>query len=177
MSRSRSPHATRRPAARSALGRALGLLLAATGTVVASPVAVTATPAAPAAAARASVVDTDGDGLDDTIDGCPTVASANPTGCPTASRTVSLRWAEGRERLLARVTSPVPACASRARIKVFLDRRGGTDKLLASDASYRGRRAFEVPRGARYYAVVTPTYASGLAECAKGVSRTVKVPG
>ncbi len=32
--------------------------------------------------ARTVAVDSDGDGLDDLIDGCPTVASGNPTGCP-----------------------------------------------------------------------------------------------
>lgn len=126
--------------------------------------------------ARAAVADTDGDGLDDSIDGCPTVASGNPTGCPTASRKVSLKWLPGKRRLEARVTSPVNACAARARIKLFLDRRSGPDKLLASDASYQGRRRFKVPGGARYYVMVTPTYSTGIAECGKAVSRTVRVP-
>ncbi len=128
------------------------------------------------AATPASRVDTDGDGLDDAVDGCPAVASGNPTGCPTAARAVSLRWLAGARRLQARVTSPVDACAARARIKLFLDRRGGPDKLLASDASSRGRQRFRVPRGARYYVKVSASYSPGVAECATAVSRTVRVP-
>ncbi|MDR7251744.1 hypothetical protein J2X46_000716 [Nocardioides sp. BE266] len=132
----------------------------------------TASSAAPASL----LVDTDGDGLDDSLDGCPTVASGNPTGCPTASRRVSLTWLAGKHRLEARVTSPVEACASRARIKLFLDRRSGPDKLLSSDASFRGRHRFKVPGGARYYVKVSASYSPGLAECATTTSRTVRVP-
>lgn len=160
----------------SLLLRALALALAATGALLAPGGAASAEAATTAVARTAAAVDTDGDGLDDSLDGCPAVAAATATGCPTAWRKVSLKWLAGKRRLEARVTSPVTACAARARIKLFLDRRGGTDKLLASDASYEGRRRFAVPGGARYYALVTPTYASGVAECGKAVSRTVRVP-
>lgn len=156
------------------LRRAVALVLAATGLIVVP--AGLAPPPASAVAAAAYAGDTDGDGLDDSIDGCPTVASGNPTGCPTAWRKVSLKWLPGKHRLEAKVTSPVRACAARARIKLFLDRRGGPDKLLASDASYQGRRRFKVAGGARYYVMVTPTYSTGVAECGKAVSRTVRVP-
>jgi hypothetical protein len=125
---------------------------------------------------RVAAVDTDGDGLDDLVDGCPTVASGNPTGCPSAWRKVSLTWLASASRLQARVTSPVSACAARARIKLFLDRAGRADKLLSSDASSRGRRRFTVPGGKRYYVLVSPSYSSGVAECGKAVSRTVRVP-
>jgi hypothetical protein len=127
-------------------------------------------------AARVAQVDTDGDGLDDSGDGCPTVASDNPTGCPSAWRKVSLAWLKGARRLQAQVSSPVDACASRARVKLWLDRTGRSDKLLSSNASYNGRRRFKVPRGARYYVTVSPSYASGVAECGKATSRTVRVP-
>lgn len=129
---------------------------------------------ADAAAARAA--DTDGDGLDDTLDGCPAVASGNPTGCPSAWRKVALRWLAGKRRLEARVTSPVDACAARARIKLFLDRRSGPDKLLGSDASVRGRHRFTVTGGARYYVKVSASYSPGVAECGTATSRRVLVP-
>lgn len=145
------------------------LLLAAAGPVAAQPV-----DASPVA--RPLLADADGDGLDDAVDGCPAVASANPTGCPTASRSVSLTWRAGKRRLEARVASPVTACVARARIKLFLDRRGGSDKLLASDASHRGRHRFRVAGGARYYAKVSASYSPGVAECATATSRTVRVP-
>lgn len=146
-----------------------GLLLA-----VAGPAGVVAAEAS--TVARTQLVDTDGDGLDDAVDGCPAVASANPTGCPTAARSVSLTWLAGKRRLEARVSSPVVACAARARIKLFLDRRGATDKLLASDASSRGRHRFRVAAGARYYVKVSASYSPGVAECATARSRTVRVP-
>lgn len=160
-----------------ALAPAVALALTATGALL-TPGTAGAAGAVPTGAAGAvtAAVDTDGDGLDDALDGCSSVAAATSTGCPTAWRKVSLKRLAGKRRLEARVSSPVTACASRARIKLFLDRRGGTDKLLASDASYQGRRRFAVPAGGRYYALVTPTYASGVAECGKAVSRTVRVP-
>lgn len=125
---------------------------------------------------RALGADSDGDGLPDDGDGCPSVASGNPTGCPSAWRKVSLTWLKGKQRLQARVTSPVPACASRARIKLWLDRTDRADKLLSSNASFDGRRRFTVPGGARYYVTVSPSYSSGVAECGKATSRTVRVP-
>ncbi|RYB93310.1 hypothetical protein EUA93_02415 [Nocardioides oleivorans] len=120
--------------------------------------------------------DSDGDGLADDGDGCPTVASSNPTGCPSAWRKVSLRWLAGEQRLQAQVSSPVSACASRARIKLWLDRTDRADKLLSSNASFDGRRKFKVPGGARYYVTVSPSYSTGVAECGKATSRTVRVP-
>jgi hypothetical protein len=63
-------------------------------------------------------IDSDGDGLPDEGDGCPTVASTNPTGCPSVWRKVSLTWLTGERRLQAKVSSPVNACAARARIKL-----------------------------------------------------------
>lgn len=127
-------------------------------------------------AAPARAADTDGDGLDDALDGCPTVASGNPTGCPSAWRKVALRWLAGKRRLEARVTSPVDACAAHARIKLFLDRRSGPDKLLGSDASVRGRHRFKVTAGARYYVKVSASYSPGVAECGTATSRRVLVP-
>ena len=160
------------------LATALATVLA-TATVLLAPTTGEPTDVAPTAYVLVTwpaAADTDGDGLDDLVDGCPTVASGNPTGCPSAWRKVSLRWLEGPHRLQAHVTSPVAACAARTRIKLFLDRAGRADRLLSSDASFRGRRRFAVPRGARYYVMVSPSYSSGVAECGRAVSRTVRIP-
>ena len=94
----------------------------------------------PAAEATASCVagcdvDTDGDGLPDLGDGCPTVASTNPTGCPTAPREAALKWREGRNRLQARITSPVRSCASRARINLWRVRPNRDFKVLQATAT------------------------------------------
>lgn len=134
---------------------------------------------APAAVARScssACVDTDGDGLDDAVDGCPTVASANPTGCPSASRGVSLKWLPGKQRLEARVTSPVGACAQRARIALWRVRPNRDYKILGDDVSFSGRLRIKVTRGSSYYVTVSPSYSSGVAECDKAVSRSVLAP-
>jgi hypothetical protein len=131
------------------------------------------TAAPPSGHARHLDVDTDGDGLGDTVDGCPTVASANPTGCPTASRTVQLTWLDGKQRLQARVDSPVAGCRSGARVVLWRVRAGGSTRLGSRDASFRGRVRFAAPRRARYYVTVPPSYSPGTAECAGATSRKV----
>ena len=154
------------------LARAAALLLLAplwTATSAALPTAL-------AVAAVAYDVDSDGDGLPDSLDGCPTVASGNPTGCPTASRKAALRWLDDRFRLQARITSPVDACVVRARISLWRVRPGSDLKLGSEEASFRGRVAFKVRTGHRYYVTLAPSYASGRAECDRAVSRTVLAP-
>jgi hypothetical protein len=137
---------------------------------------VAALPTSHAATVVAVDVDTDGDGLPDAGDGCPTVASTNPTGCPTASRQARLKWMEGRNRLQTRITSPVQSCASHARINLWRVRPHRDFKVLQVDASARGRYRFRVARGPRYFVTVSPSYSPGEAECAKAVSRKVRVP-
>ena len=137
-----------------------------------------ATPAGAALAAhtRAVDVDSDGDGVPDAGDGCPTVPSSTPTGCPSAARKASLRWLGGTHRLQVRVTSEVSACSSRARIVLWRVRRNHDFKQLGATVSYSGRARFRVPRGASYYVTVAPSYAAGVAECGRATSRTVRVP-
>lgn len=156
------------------LSRAVTLVLV----VTLSPAAL-GVPSTSAAAARAPVAsagDTDGDGLSDLVDGCPTAASSNPTGCPSASRTARLRWLEGRDRLEARILSPEQSCASRARVTLWRVRSGGDVKVEGANASYAGRRRFRAARRATYYVSVSPSYSSGRAECLRAVSRKVRVP-
>jgi hypothetical protein len=133
-------------------------------------------PAAPGAHARAADIDTDGDGVPDSGDGCPKVAAATSTGCPTASRSASLRWLAGKHRLQLRVTSGVSACSSRARFVLWRVRRHADFKQLGGNVSYAGRARLKVPRGSRYYVTVAPSYSPGVAECAKATTRTVRVP-
>lgn len=158
------------------LARAAALLLVVplvTTTVGALPAAQAV--AAPAVSARADV-DTDGDGLDDTRDGCPTVASSNPTGCPTAARRASLTYLTGRNRLRAVITSPVRSCASHARLSLWRVRPRGDVKVVGVEATARGRATIRVRRGSTYYLTVSPSYSSHIAECDRASSRKVRVP-
>ena len=136
----------------------------------------TGAPAVAAVAVGGLLVDTDGDGLDDLVDGCPTVASSNPTGCPSASRSVSLRWLAGKQRLQTQVSSPVAGCSQRARIALWRVRPNRDYKVFGGNVSYSGRLRLTVARGATYYVTVSPSYASGVAECGQALSRKVLVP-
>ena len=130
----------------------------------------------PTAAVGRVLVDTDGDGLDDTRDGCPTVAASTSTGCPSAPRSVSLTWKAGQQRLQVRVGSPVAGCAQRARVALFRVRARKDYKVLGGPVSSSGRLRVTVTRGATYYVTVPTSYASGVAECAGATSRKVFVP-
>ncbi|WP_091198203.1 thrombospondin type 3 repeat-containing protein [Nocardioides alpinus] len=157
------------------LPRPLALLLVApllSATLTALP----APHATAALAAATADVDTDGDGLPDTGDGCPTVSSPNPTGCPTVTRRARLTWVKADQRLEARVTSPVTACSARARIVLWRVRPHRDFKISAVTATYSGKRRFTVHRGASYYVTVSPSYSAGVAECTKATSRTVLAP-
>ena len=124
----------------------------------------------------AMCADTDGDGIDDSVDGCPTVASTNPTGCPSASRSVSLAWLAGKQRLQVRVTSSVPACVQRARIALWRVRPNRDYKVFGGNVAFSGRLRVKVARGATYYVTVSPSYSTGVAECGKATSRKVLAP-
>lgn len=126
--------------------------------------------------ARAAAADTDGDGLDDALDGCPGVASSNPTGCPTVKRSARLRYLAGKNVLQAQILSPSTACSSRSRIKLWRARPRGDVRVQVETSSFSGRKRFKVPRGAGYYVTVSSSYAPGIAECAEATSRTVVVP-
>ena len=114
----------------------------------------------PSASASRLLTDTDGDGLDDTRDGCPAAAAATSTGCPLVSRSVSLKWLAGKQRLQVQVTSPVAACAQRARVAVFRVRSHKDYKVFGGSTSFSGRLKVAVARGATYYVTVPTSYAS-----------------
>jgi hypothetical protein len=126
--------------------------------------------------AAAADTDSDGDGVPDAGDGCPTVPASNPTGCPTVSRKASLTWLDGKQRLQVRITSAETACVARARIVVWRVRPDRDVKVAGANVSFSGRARFKVPRRARYYVTVSPSYSPGVAECGRATSRTVRVP-
>lgn len=157
------------------LGRATALAVAAAllpAYVASAPASASAYEQVTAAVTR-SLIDTDGDGIDDTRDGCPTVAARTSTGCPLASRKVSLKWLPGKQRLRVRVGSPVAGCAQRARIAVFRVRPNRDFKVFGGNVSSNGRLRIKVARGATYYVTVPTSYASGIAECGAATSRKV----
>ena len=152
---------------------ALAVAVAMTPALAAVPVS-----AAPPTSAVAAplLADTDGDGLDDAVDGCPTVAASSSTGCPSAGRSVSLTWLAGKQRLQVKVSSPVAGCAQRARIALFRVRANRDYKVFGGSVSFNGRLRVKVARGSTYYVTVPQSYASGVAECGPAESRKVLAP-
>ena len=104
------------------------------------------------------------------------MASANPTGCPTASRRASLTYLAARHRLRAVIASSVRSCSTHARLNVWRVHPRGDVKVLGVEATARGRATFRVPRGSTYYVTVSPSYSSHIAECDRASSRKVRVP-
>ena len=169
------------PRASSALAAALLTVLTTSALVVAPAQArplssVDVRVAVAVTAAVTAAGDTDGDGIDDATDGCPSVASTNPTGCPTVKRSARLRYLAGKNRLQARIVSSATACFSRSRVKLWRVAAGGDVRAQVETASSSGRRRFRVPRDARYYVTISSSYAPGIAECAEATSRAVLVP-
>ena len=150
-------------------------LVMASAVLVGVPALTTTAGAAPATS-RVILVDTDGDGLDDLVDGCPTVPASSSTGCPSASRGVTLKWLKGKQRLQAQVSSPVAGCVQRARIALWRVRANRDYKVFGGTTSSSGRTRFKVARGSTYYVTVSTSYASGIAECGAAESRKVLAP-
>jgi len=66
--------------------------------------------------------------------------------------------------------------SQRARIVLWRVRPARDSKVLGVTATFSGRYRFTVRRDARYYVTVSPSYASGQAECSRATSRTVLAP-
>ena len=121
--------------------RVLSLLIA---LLVPAVITVAPAEARPAASADVRVTaadtesDTDGDGLDDASDGCPGVASANPTGCPTVTRSARLRYLSGDGVLQARVLSPATACSARSKLKLWRVTPGGDLRVQVETSTSSG---------------------------------------
>ena len=104
------------------------------------------------------------------------MASANPTGCPTVTRSARLRYLSGDGVLQARVLSPATACSARSKVKLWRVMPGGNLRVQVETSTSSGRRRFRAPRGTTYYVTVSSSYAPGTAECAEATSPKVLVP-
>ncbi|WP_374458105.1 thrombospondin type 3 repeat-containing protein [Nocardioides sp.] len=118
--------------------------------------------------------DDDADGRADGSDGCPTVAAGTPTGCPAVATKVRMEKKKGR--LVGRATSDARACASGVEVTLKRVRAGRDQKLVVLRTRSGGQFRTKVPAvGGRYYAVLRPRYAAGVAECGTSRSRPVRV--
>jgi hypothetical protein len=120
------------------------------------------------------VPDTDGDGVPDAKDACRILAGHTVSGCPRASTSTTLRWRSAAWH--GRVGSSAAKCRPARVVKVYRV-RSGPDRLVRSartraDGSWR---AAMTRRSGRYYAVVVRKVIPGVAECATGRSRTLRL--
>lgn len=144
--------------------------------------------------------DSDGDGVEQSADNCPTVGNADqldwdadgvgnacdptpgtapgpPTGTCTSgcayARTVGLRHKEARHRLVGKVESVAVGCESGVPVTIWRKRSGADRKLLVVTTRATGAFRTKAPRRAgRYYAAV-----GSAAEplCGHDTSRVVRI--
>ena len=109
--------------------------------------------------------DDDDDGRADTSDGCRLESAATSSGCPAVGTRVRLD--KEKSRLVGRVRSDRAACAAGVRATLKRAEPGRDQKLVVVTTGSDGRFRTRSPRNAgRYYVVVRPRYAAGVAECA-----------
>jgi hypothetical protein len=121
--------------------------------------------------------DDDNDTVDDSVDGCPTTAAATASGCPAASRSLTLSFSHRHRKFKGKVASSEPACLSGSRVAILRKARGPDKKLGTATASDTGAfvlKKKKVPAG-KYYAKAARRVVPGVAECGKAKSPTLEV--
>ena len=110
--------------------------------------------------------DTDGDGVPDASDSCPTTAGGgSANGCPSIARTVTLAYSAGR--FSGSISAPaLSACASNRTVTIWNsvpgpDVKKATTKTLA-DGSFS---IAYTPSPGNYYAKANPATLAGIADC------------
>ncbi|MCK9825384.1 thrombospondin type 3 repeat-containing protein [Nocardioides cavernae] len=121
-------------------------------------------------------LDTDGDALADTVDGCPGTAAATTSGCPSVGRKAALHFRKKKRRLTFVVRSDAPGCRAGAEASLWRVKRGKDTRLLVAETDASGRYRAKAPRRAgRYYLRIASSYAAGQAECGAARSNTERV--
>ena len=119
--------------------------------------------------------DWDGDGVGNPCDATPGIAPTTPgctVGC-TYERTVGLRHVVRKRRLVGKVASAADGCRSGVSVTIWRKRSGADRKLVVVTTRATGKFRTKAPRKAgRYYATVgSPDQPL----CSSATSRTVRV--
>jgi hypothetical protein len=97
------------------------------------------------------------------------------TGCPSAQRSLTLRYRRRPASLGGRLSSVQGECAGGHAVTVFRKVKGPDRAVGLDQADGSGRYSIKGRRGrGRYYAHVTETTMDDIAICAPAVSRTLR---
>jgi hypothetical protein len=124
--------------------------------------------------------DNDGDGISNEADSCPASGGGgNASGCPSANRTLTLKYSVRRERFKGTLAAPgFAACQTNRPVTLFKVRDGDDKPIGQPSTDANGKYILEKRGrpGKRYYAAVEQEVIGAVAECEAAVSPTVKVP-
>ena len=122
--------------------------------------------------------DSDGDGVPDDGDGCPTTPGApGGGGCPISEGSLTLKYSKRKKLFKGLVSTPGYACFGGRGVDLYR-KQAGDDALIAQvgtepDGTYRidkrGRR------GKSYYAQITDAFRQNVAFCEEATSPTIKI--
>lgn len=118
--------------------------------------------------------DDDNDGKGDAVDKCPTKPASTKTGCPVASRRVTIGYSDGAFR--GRVYSNVQRCEAFIKVRVMKAVSGPDIQIDFDQTDLEGD--YEIQRARRrgeYYAIATPLTILGQAECPRVESARLRL--
>ncbi|WP_457109775.1 hypothetical protein [Marmoricola sp. URHA0025 HA25] len=118
--------------------------------------------------------DPDNDGIDVPPDACPALAGIAPSGCPSATGSLTAKYRLGKFK--GTLSSSAAACKGSRLVTIFKV-RSGPDKRIgtaatAGDGTYKLKRA---KSAGRYYAMTPRVVVPNAADCAAATSSTFRV--
>lgn len=125
-------------------------------------------------AGNACDLDDDGDAKPDAADRCPLVAASSSTGCPMVERTVKLK--QKKRVLVGTLSADVAGCRAGQAATVWQARKGKDRRIDRARSSASGTFKTKLRRRTgKFYAKVSASSVSGVADCAGAKSRKVTV--
>ncbi len=124
--------------------------------------------------------DEDADGVNDAADACPAAdGGGNASGCPSAARTLTLKYSARRKRFTGTLVAPGFADCHQSRAVSVWMKRAGVDKQVGQPTTDTNGKYSLDTRGKprkRYYAQVDEEVIAPVAQCEAATSPTIKVP-
>jgi Ca2+-binding RTX toxin-like protein len=120
--------------------------------------------------------DDDNDGRADVNDSCALAAAATASGCPSAVRALTLRYAKRKEVFKGLLSSDEPMCVPAQEVTVFRKRKSGDTEMGTATTSAVGKYKLHQHAGrGRYYSSVEVNVIPDVAECKAAKSPRVRV--
>ena len=118
--------------------------------------------------------DDDGDGVFDTQDACDLLAGTG-SGCPTSTRSLSLKRVSRRKVKGTLAAPQIPACRAGQKISLMRITRSGARKVRSATTPASGAFAFGALKPGRYFVKASSRLIPDLGSCAAAKSKTVRL--